>query len=45
MLLPEQEEEEYKIINRKLFINITKSLLYFFVGKYFMIYLLNILTF
>lgn len=30
MLLPEQEEEENKVINRKLHPNIIKSLLYFF---------------
>lgn len=50
MLLPEQEEEENNVINRKLHPNAIKSLLYvsFFVvvvRQYFMTYLLNPLTF
>lgn len=50
VLLPEQEEEENNVINRKLHPNAIKSLLYvsFFVvvvRQYFMTYLLNPLTF
>lgn len=45
MLLPEQEEEENKVFNRKLQPNIIKSLLYFFASKHATIYSLNILTY